>query len=41
MHRLITRLAHLHATDGGKYVTVWCSACGWYMPLGHGCQNGR
>lgn len=37
--RLLSRLATLHADDG-RFITVYCSRCGGWMPMGHGCQAG-
>jgi hypothetical protein len=37
---LLARLAVL-AADDGRFVTVYCGACGGWMPVGHGCQGGN
>jgi hypothetical protein len=26
------------ANDDGRWITVYCSACGGWYPMGHGCQ---
>ncbi|WP_265738140.1 hypothetical protein [Actinacidiphila epipremni] len=40
IHRALTRLGVL-AADGGRFTTTYCAACGGWMPIGHGCQNGN
>lgn len=40
IRRMLARLAQLAAEDG-KFITVYCGACGQHMPMGHGCQGGN
>jgi hypothetical protein len=35
----LAALAVLSSDD--RYATVWCAACGWWVPIGHGCQGGN
>jgi hypothetical protein len=39
IRRTLARLAVLRADD--RHATVWCGACGWWVPVGHGCQGGN
>lgn len=29
------------AAEDGRWITVYCPACGGWYPIGHGCQGGR
>lgn len=36
---LVARLTTTAAD--GRWITVYCAACGQHMPIGHGCQGGN
>ncbi|MFE3144262.1 hypothetical protein [Streptomyces scopuliridis] len=36
--RARVRTAVITAADDGRWITVYCAACGGHKPMGHGCQ---